>query len=98
MCEDYRAGATVDRAHDDADRGTRTIACPVRVLWGAHGALPGFYEDPLELWRPYAPDVAGRAVDGAGHFIPEDVPDAVSTDLADFFAGENGRLRSRPGL
>src|SRR4051812_43576329 len=31
MCEDYRAGATIDRALDDADRGTRAIACPVRA-------------------------------------------------------------------
>jgi haloacetate dehalogenase len=86
MCEDYRAGATVDRAHDDADRGTRTIACPVRVLWGAHGALPIFYEDPLEPWRAFAPHATGRAIDGAGHFIPEDEPDAVTAELEAFFA------------
>jgi haloacetate dehalogenase len=85
MCEDYRAGATVDRAHDDADRGTRTIACPVRVLWGAHGALPIFYEDPLDPWRTLAPQATGRAVDGAGHFFPEDTPDEVTADLAEFF-------------
>jgi haloacetate dehalogenase len=84
MCEDYRAGATVDRAHDDADRGTRSIACPVRVLWGAHGALPHFYDDPLELWRTYAPDVTGRGVDGAGHFLAEDAPEDVAADLRAF--------------
>ena len=85
MCEDYRAGATADRAHDDADRGTRTIACPVRVLWGASGALPIFYEDPLEPWRAFAPHATGRGVDGAGHFFPEDAPAEVAADLADFF-------------
>jgi haloacetate dehalogenase len=85
MCEDYRAGATVDRAHDDADRGTRTIACPVRALWGAQGALPHLYDDPLEPWRVYAPAVTGHAVDGAGHFIPEDAPDDVAADLEAFF-------------
>jgi haloacetate dehalogenase len=84
MCEDYRAGATVDRTNDDADRGTRTIACPVRVLWGAHGALPHFYDDPLELWRAYAPEVTGRGVDGAGHFLAEDAPDDVAADLEAF--------------
>jgi haloacetate dehalogenase len=86
MCEDYRAGATIDRALDDADRGTRTVACPVRVLWGAHGALPLFYEDPLQLWRACAPHATGRAIDGAGHFIPEDEPDAVATELEELFA------------
>jgi haloacetate dehalogenase len=85
ICEDYRAGATVDRAHDDADRGTRTIACPVRVLWGAHGALPFFYDDPLELWRPCAPHATGRTVDDAGHFLAEDVPGDVAADLDAFF-------------
>ena len=59
ICEDYRAGATIDREHDEADRGRRTIACPARALWGAEGALPRFYDDPLELWRPYAPRSPG---------------------------------------
>jgi haloacetate dehalogenase len=81
MCEDYRAGASVDRAHDDADRGQRTIACPVRALWGANGALPVFYGDPLELWRPYAPAVTGRAIPDAGHFLVEDQPREVADEL-----------------
>jgi haloacetate dehalogenase len=85
MCEDYRAGATIDREHDDADRGQRTIACSVRVLWAANGALPRFYADPLELWRAYAPGVTGRAVDGASHFVVEDAPAGVAADLIGFF-------------
>jgi haloacetate dehalogenase len=85
MCEDYRAGATVDRALDDAERG-RTIDCPVRVLWGGAGALPLFYADPLEPWRSLAPGAAGRAVEGASHFLVEDEPGEVAADLAAFFA------------
>jgi len=86
MCEDYRAGATIDRALDDADRGTRTIACRTRALWGGAGGLPIFYEDPLELWRPYAPEIEGRAIEGASHFLVEDAPGEVADDLAGFFA------------
>ena len=86
ICEDYRAGATIDRALDDEDRGARTIACPVRALWGAAGALPRFYEDPLELWRPLAPGVTGRAVADASHFLVEDAPGEVADDLAGFLA------------
>jgi haloacetate dehalogenase len=86
ICEDYRAGATVDRELDTADRGSRTIACPVRVLWGADGALPRLYDDPLELWQPYAPELSGRTVQGAGHFLAEDAPDDVAADLAKFFS------------
>jgi haloacetate dehalogenase len=85
ICEDYRAGATIDRELDEADRGRRTITCPVRALWGGAGGLPVFYEDPLELWRPYAPDVTGRAIDGASHFVPEDAPDEVAAELLEFF-------------
>lgn len=86
MCEDYRAGATIDRELDEADLGRRTIACPVRALWGADGALPRFYDDPLEPWRRYAPDLTGRAVERASHFLAEDAPDDVAADLLAFLA------------
>jgi haloacetate dehalogenase len=86
ICEDYRAGATVDRALDDADRGHRTIACPVRALWAGDGGLPRFYDDPLELWRPFAPDLSGRVVEGVSHFLAEDAPEEVAADLLGFFA------------
>jgi haloacetate dehalogenase len=34
MCEDYRAGLTVDRIHDDADRDAgRVLRCPVLIVW-----------------------------------------------------------------
>jgi haloacetate dehalogenase len=86
MCEDYRAGATVDVEHDDADRAAgRTIACPVLVLWAGRGGLPRFYDDVLAVWRPWAPDVRGRAVD-AGHFLAEDRPEETASELLGFLA------------
>jgi haloacetate dehalogenase len=88
MCEDYRAGATVDRDLDEADRGARTIGCPVRVLWGAAGALPLFYDDPLAPWLQYAPAATGQGVDDAGHFLVEDEPAAVAADLLAFLGAE----------
>jgi haloacetate dehalogenase len=81
MCEDYRAGASIDRVHD-AEGGR--IACPVLALWGADGALPRFYPDPLELWRELAPGVTGRAIADAGHFLAEDQPEAVLRELLEF--------------
>ncbi len=87
ICEDYRAGATIDRALDEADRAAgQTLACPVRALWGGEGGLPLFYEDPLALWRGLAPEVTGRAVDGASHFLVEDAPEEVAADLLRFLA------------
>jgi len=84
MCEDYRAGATIDVEHDDADRAAgRQIACPVLVLWAGRGALGRFYGDVLEVWRAWAPDVRGRAID-ARHFLAEDRPEDVAAELRDF--------------
>jgi len=85
ICEDYRAGATIDRQLDDADRGRRTITCPVLALWGGDGALPRFYDEPLDLWRAYAPQITGRAVPNASHFLVEDVPEVVAEELLAFF-------------
>ena len=83
ICADYRAGATVDRALDDADRAAgRAIDCPVQVLWGTEGALPAWY-DPLEVWRPWAPDLTGHGIDG-GHFLPEENPAATAAALRSF--------------
>jgi haloacetate dehalogenase len=71
LCEDYRAGATLDREADLADRAAgRVIGCPVLAIWGSHG-IPAASPDPLALWRPYAPDVTGKAIEG-GHFLPEE--------------------------
>jgi haloacetate dehalogenase len=82
ICEDYRAGATIDRELDEADRG-RHIECPVLCLWGARGALPFLYGDVLAVWRPWAPGVSGRGVD-ASHFLVEDQPLQVAAELASF--------------
>lgn len=83
ICEDYRAGATVDWAHDEADRGRR-IDCPVLALWGTRGALPVFYGDVLAIWRDWASDVRGRGID-ASHFLVEDAPDEAAEELTRFF-------------
>lgn len=83
VCEDYRAGATCDRAADEADRAAgRRIGCPVQVLWGSRGAIGAWY-DPLSIWRDWADDVTGEAVD-SGHFIPEENPSATLAALRRF--------------
>ena len=84
ICEDYRAGATIDRRLDEADRG-RQIDCPVLCLWAQRGALPLFYGDVLAVWEPWARDVRGRGID-ASHFLVEDAPAEVALELSTFFA------------
>lgn len=85
ICEDYRAGATLDREQDELDRG-RLIGCPVLALWGRRGALELLYGDVLEMWREWAADVRGRGLD-ASHFLAEDCPAEVAAELVAFLAG-----------
>jgi haloacetate dehalogenase len=71
MCEDYRAGATLDREADLADQAAgNMITCPVLAIWGRVG-IPSASPDPLSLWRPYARDLTGQALNG-GHFLAEE--------------------------
>jgi haloacetate dehalogenase len=84
MCEDYRAGATIDTALDEEDRGRRRIACPVLALWGRRGRLDAWY-DVLAIWRDWADDARGRALD-CGHYLTEEAPDATYAELHAFFA------------
>jgi haloacetate dehalogenase len=79
-CEDYRAGATIDLAHDGADRGRR-IACPVLILWSESGI--GSTYDVLAVWREEANDVQGRALN-CGHFIAEERPHETAAELLAF--------------
>ena len=83
ICEEYRAAITLDFQHDEADRGNRRIRCPVLALWAARGALPGWY-DVLGIWRTWADDVCGRAID-CGHFLPEEAPEETAAELETFF-------------
>jgi haloacetate dehalogenase len=85
MCQDYRAGATIDDGLDESDRAAgTTIACPVLVLWSARDELPRWF-DVVETWRGWADDVRGRGID-AGHFLAEEAPDDVADALLAFLA------------
>ena len=78
MCEDYRAGASIDLKHDEADLNKK-IACPLLVLWGERGAMGRLY-DVLAIWRERAQNVTGRSLP-AGHNLQEDVPDQVIAEV-----------------
>ena len=85
-CEDYRAAATIDIAHDDADGG-RKLACPLLALWGKTGAIEAHF-DCLDLWRQRAENVAGEALPG-GHYLAEEVPDLVADRFLRFFSNDS---------
>jgi haloacetate dehalogenase len=82
MCEDYRAGASIDLEHDKADLGTK-VRCPLLAIWGSKGAMEPLY-DVLETWAERASDVRGRSLPG-GHWLPEELPDELTAELLKFF-------------
>jgi haloacetate dehalogenase len=84
ICEEYRAAATLDVRHDEADRGKRLIMCPTLVLWSGDGTLGDWYQ-PLDVWRAWAHDVRGGPI-SCGHFIPEEAPDDTLRNLIEFLA------------
>ncbi|MFC4017143.1 alpha/beta fold hydrolase [Micromonospora sp. GCM10011542] len=82
ICEQYRAAATLDFQHDEADRGRRRISCPVLALWSHAGPVASWYR-PLDVWRAWADQVIGAPVP-AGHFLPEEAPDETVRHLLAF--------------
>ncbi len=90
ICDEYRAAASIDREHDEADEAAdRMINCPVCVLWSSGGPLDAWYAEhdgPIGIWRRIAPVVSGEAMPG-GHFFPEVFPLETGTKLARFLSG-----------
>jgi haloacetate dehalogenase len=88
MCEDYRAGATIDRAidRDDQARGAR-IAAPLHFVWSKSG-FPASSGRPLGLWQNWADKLTGREID-CGHFAPEENPDDLLTAVLPFLTANS---------
>lgn len=89
MCNDYRAAASIDLAHDREDLASgRRIRCPVHALWAAEGTVGRCFQ-PLVEWRKLTEDAA--AVTGGpldcGHYIAEEVPDVLLREMNTFFGG-----------
>ncbi len=83
--EDYRAAATTDCADDEADLDKK-LKCPVYAIWGEFGKMHALF-DVVETWREKAIDVRGNPI-ASGHFIPEEAPQALLSDLLPFLHGE----------
>ena len=83
-CEDYRAAATIDLAHDDADVAAgRRVECPLLALWGDKGVVNRMF-DPLRDWGAVAREVTGKALPSA-HFLAEEAPEETLQELRTFF-------------
>jgi len=80
-CEDYRAAASIDLVHDDADMD-RKVSCPMLALWGEKGVMHRMY-DVVAVWRERAVNVSGKALP-CGHFLAEEAPEETLTELQSF--------------
>jgi len=83
MCEDYRAGASIDLKLDKEDQGIRKISCPVLALWSDQGELPDWY-DVLSVWQDWADEVQGRGIN-CGHYLAEEAPQETYEEFYKFF-------------
>jgi haloacetate dehalogenase len=87
ICEDYRAGATIDRRLDDADvKAARKISCPTFLAWGSD-YLGKRGLKPLQIWRSWCNDLSGAEIP-SGHFLAEENPGATLAALLPFIAAQ----------
>ena len=82
-CEDYRAAASIDIEHDNADLGKK-LKMPILTLWAKHGVIETCFNG-LSLWRLRAKKVEGEALD-ATHYMAEEIPEEVAARMSNFYS------------
>jgi haloacetate dehalogenase len=87
MCEDYRAGLGIDRAHDEADRAAgRQVTCTTLLLESADDDLD-LHGDPAKIWAPWLTEPIQHRLIPSGHHQAEEAPGPVTEALLDFLRG-----------
>jgi haloacetate dehalogenase len=85
VCEDYRAGVSLDFEKDRADlEAGRTIERPTLVIWGAASHTEKMF-DPRVAWPPYASNIVKFCPLPCGHYPAEQVPDEIYRELHALF-------------
>ena len=80
-CEDYRAGASIDLVHDEADFDNK-VSCPMLAMWSETGYV-GRTQDVLGVWKEYATNVRGQSFT-CGHYMAEEQPDEIYAAIKTF--------------
>ena len=83
ICEDYRAAASIDLDHDQADQASR-INAPLLAIWGEQSVVGELY-DVKATWQEKANRVSGVAL-SCGHAIPEEAPAELTAHILRFLA------------
>ena len=83
MCEDYRAGASIDLTHDEQDY-TNKITCPHLALRSATGYV-GRTQNVIDVWKEYSENVTGHSLT-CGHYIAEELPQETYEAVNNFLS------------
>jgi len=84
FCEDYRAGAGVDREWTQADAASgRKLLSPTQILWGAT-SFPAEGPSLPEAWRSWGEDISDVRLD-CGLYAMDEAPAETLAALDAFF-------------
>ncbi|MGI9405233.1 MAG: alpha/beta fold hydrolase [Hyphomicrobiaceae bacterium] len=84
MCEDYRAGATIDRELDEADSAAgKTIDVPTLMMWSESYLVARSEAGPEKTWQRWCTNLIAHPIE-SGHFLAEENPDACQAAISDF--------------
>ena len=84
-CSDYRAAATIDLAHDEADL-SRRVDCKSLVFWGRDGLMGRLFDMPAE-WAKRLSNLKTATLPG-GHFFTDQAPHETAQLLLEFLSDD----------
>jgi haloacetate dehalogenase len=84
-CRDYRATATCDFVMDTADKDKK-LEMPLMLLWGARGHSPERAQQFVGIWKQYASNIQMTDPLDCGHYMQEEMPDAIYGHFKTFFS------------
>jgi haloacetate dehalogenase len=83
FCEDYRAGATIDREQTLADKAAgRKLKVPTLILYG-ETSFPAEGPSLVDAWKDFGDDIESASVD-SGLYAMEEAPEATLAALERF--------------
>ncbi|HEX6960038.1 MAG TPA: alpha/beta hydrolase [Ferrovibrio sp.] len=82
-CSDYRAAASIDLEHDEADID-RKVQCPTLVFYGSKGVMAQLFDIPAE-WKKCCANVSAASLPG-GHFFVDAFPQETAEEVRAFLA------------
>ncbi|AKZ62138.1 alpha/beta hydrolase [Herbaspirillum hiltneri N3] len=77
----YRIAFSPEGLAQSRDRGEKKLPMPILAMGAEHGVKDAL----LDTLRSIGSDVQGGVLQGCGHYMPEEMPDAIADALLRFF-------------